>query len=142
MIGTLFINGKDAYTTWGITLGEGSLSALMTPATIKAPVENKGRGADGKQVLGLGSSTYRPKLEDRELTLSINLSAKDEEEFFRRYASFCRELEGGVLDIKTKYQPEVVYHCIYISCAQFSQLRQGVASFALRLCEPNPRNRA
>lgn len=139
---TLYINGKDAYTTWGVTLAEGALTALMTPPSIKPPVENKGRGADGKQVLGLGSATYRPRLEDRELTLSINLSARDEAEFFERYASLCRELEGGVLDIKTKYQPEVVYHCTYISCAQFSQFMRGIAHFALRLCEPNPRNRA
>lgn len=142
MIGTLFVNGKDAYTTWGITLGETALSALMTPATIKAPVENKGRGADGKQVLGLGSSTYRPKLEDRELTLSINLSAKDEEEFFRRYESFCSELEGGTLHIQTKYQPAITYRCVYVSCTQFSQFMRGIASFSLRLCEPNPRDRA
>ena len=29
----LFINGKDAYTTWGISMDDTALSALMTPAT-------------------------------------------------------------------------------------------------------------
>lgn len=141
MLNTFFINGKDAYATWGITLSDSALSALMTPNAIKPPVENKGRSADGKQVLGIGSSTYRPKIDERELNLTINLSAPSKEAFFERYNSFCRELESGKLDIKTKYQPDVVYHCLYLSCNQFSQFMQGIAHFTLRLSEPNPQNR-
>lgn len=137
MQGTLFINGKDAYTTWGITLSETSLSALMTPSSIKAPVENKGRGADGKQVL----IPAVPKIDEREISLMINLSAPNETAFFQRYQSFCTELEKGRLDIRTKYQPNIVYHFVYVSCNQFSEFMRGIASFTLRLNEPNPQNR-
>lgn len=39
----LFINGKDAYTTWGISMDDTALSALMTPAPNKEFIENKSR---------------------------------------------------------------------------------------------------
>ena len=35
----LFINGKDAYTTWGISMDDTALSALMTPAPNKEFIE-------------------------------------------------------------------------------------------------------
>ena len=48
--GQLYINGKDAYLTWGIFLDETALSTLMTPtmdnmaAAVKALVDNGYRG--------------------------------------------------------------------------------------------------
>lgn len=44
----LFINGKDAYTTWGISMDDTALSALMTPAPNKEFIENKSRMEHGK----------------------------------------------------------------------------------------------
>ncbi len=41
--GQLYINGKDAYLTWGIFLDETALSALMTPAPNKEFISNKYR---------------------------------------------------------------------------------------------------
>ena len=136
MIGELFINGKDAYTTWGISMDDTSLSALMTPAPNKDLVENKSRLEHGKRVI-----TDNPKKDERNLTLQINLTAPDKDTFFRRYDSFCDEQETGVLEIKTKYQPTVVYKTIYQSCQQFSQFMQGIGKFVLKLNEPNPKNR-
>lgn len=145
MVGVLKINGKDAYTTWGITLTSSALSALMTPAPLKEFVGNKSLAEDGKQVLGISSESrdkYRPRVDERSLTLELNISAPSEDDFMRRYALFCTELEGGVLDIETKYQEGVVYHTIYESCQQFSQFQRGVGRFALRITEYNPKNRA
>ena len=39
----LYINGKDAYTTWGISMDSTSLSFLMTPSANKAYLENESR---------------------------------------------------------------------------------------------------
>ena len=111
----LFINGKDAYTTWGISMDDTALSALMTPAPNKEFIENKSRMEHGKRVI-----TADP---------------------FARYDSFCNELDKGILEIKTKYQPNIVYRTIYISCNQFSQFMQGIGKFVLKLNEPNPNNR-
>lgn len=137
MVGELFINGKDAYTEWGISMDLSSLSALMTPAPNKELVENKSRLEHGKRVV-----TSNSKKDERDLTLTINLTARNETQFFERYASFCEELGTGVLNIRTKYQPSVVYKTIYLSCNQFTQFVRQIASFSLKLNEPNPNDRS
>lgn len=136
MEGRLFINNKDAYTTWGISMDTSSLSALMTPPPNKEFIENSSRLEHGKRVI-----TSSPKVDARDVTLTINLTAKNEQQFFDRYLSFCSELETGVLNIKTSFQPNVVYRMIYLSCSQFTQFMRGIASFSLKLNEPNPKDR-
>lgn len=135
-LGEFYINGKDCYTTWGISMDTSSLSALMTPAPLKEFIENKSRLEHGKQVL-----TSSPKIDERSITLTFNLTAKTEEEFFSRYNSFCEELKTGVLNITTKYQPGIVYKTIYVSCNQFTQFMRGIAKFSLKLIEYNPADR-
>lgn len=132
----LFINGKDAYLTWGISMDDTSLSELMTPAANKAFIENESRLQHGKQVI-----MANPKLDQRNLTLQINLTARTEEQFFTRYSRFCNVLATGVLQLRTKYQPGVVYKTIYLSCGQFSQFMRGIGKFSLKLNEPNPNDR-
>lgn len=132
----LFINGKDAYVEWGISMDNTSLSALMTPAPSKAFIENESRLEHGKRVV-----IVNPKMDARNLTLQINLTASSEKQFFTRYTNFCKELATGVLDIETKYQPGIVYKTIYQSCSQFSQFMRGIGKFSLKLNEPDPSNR-
>ena len=136
MIGELFINGKDAYVTWGMSMDDTSLSTLMTPPPSKEYVENKSRLENGKRVI-----ISNPKVDERTITLQLQFTAKDKDIFFSRYLSFCSELETGVLNIRTKYMPTVVYKTIYLSCQQFSEFVHGIGKFKLRLCEPNPKNR-
>ena len=135
-VGELHINGKDAYTEWGISFDQTALSALMTPAPNKAYIENKSRLEHGKRVI-----VDNPKVDERSVTLTFNLTAKDEGQFFERYNSFCQELAKGELHIKTKYQENVVYRMVYESCSQFSQLIREIAKFSLKLTEPDPTNR-
>lgn len=132
----LYINGKDAYMAWGISMDDTSLSELMTPVSNKGFIENESRLEHGKQVL-----ISNPKLDARNLTLKINLTASSEQQFFERYTSFCKELATGALEIKTIYQPDVVYKTIYQSCSQFSQFMRGIGKFTLKLNEPNPNDR-
>lgn len=136
MTGELFINGKDAYAKWGISMDDTSLADLMAPPANKEYIENKSRTEHGKRVL-----VANPKVEDRNLTLQLNLTAVNEADFFSKYAGFCEELETGMLEIKTKYQPSVVYKTIYLSCQQFSQFMRGIGKFSLKLNEPNPKDR-
>lgn len=134
--GELFINGQDAYLMWGISMDTSSLSTLMTPAGNKPLIENKSRLEHGKRVI-----VSNAKVEERNLNLTINLTARNESEFFSRYNLFCKELEKGTLNIKTKYQEDVLYKTIYISCQQFTQFVRKIAHFSLRLNEPNPNDR-
>lgn len=136
MKGELYINGKDAYLTWGISMDDTSLSELMTPPANKAFIENESRLQHGKRVLAV-----LPRMDQRNLTLQINLTAATEAQFFARYGEFCKELAAGTLHIRTKYQPGVVYKTIYLSCGQFSQFMRGIGKFSLKLNEPNPNDR-
>ena len=136
MIGELFINNKDAYLEWGVSMDDTSLSALMTPAPNKELIENASRLNHGKSVITDGA-----KKDERNLTLQLNLTAPDKDAFFERYESFCEELDSGVLEIRTKYQPTTLYRTIYLSCSQFSQFMQGIGKFVLKLNEPDPTNR-
>nr|DAN67500.1 MAG TPA: tail protein [Caudoviricetes sp.] len=133
----LIINGENADEKWGISLGESSLSELMTPPANKAFIENESRLQHGKQIL-----VANPKVEARNLTLQLNLTAATKNAFFDKYNLFCKEvLATGVLNIETGYQEGVVYKTIYVSCSQFSQFMQGIAKFSLKLIEPDPSDR-
>ena len=135
--GQLYINGKDAYLSWAIFLAETALSALMTPAPNKEFISNKYRSKDGKSVI-----KHNPRLDEREITLAFNMTAKDSDTFLTNYAKFCDEvLAKGELVIHTRFQPNVWYRCIYLSCTQFSQFAQEMAKFSLKLNEPDPSDR-
>lgn len=130
------INSMDAYTQWGISMDSNALSALMTPAAMKERVSNESRLEHGRRVLNIA-----PRLMQRDLTLTFNLVAESEAQFFARYISFCEELKKGELNIKTSFQPDVTYKCLYVSCTQFSEFMRGIGSFVLKLIEPNPEDR-
>ena len=134
--GELFINGVDAYEEYGISMQASGLSALMTPPPLKDMIENKNRQEHGKRVV-----TTNPKIDERELSLPIHIKAASKESFLQKYGKFCEVLAKGVLDIRTVYQPNVVYRTLYQSCTQFSEYRLGLAKFTLKLNEPNPNNR-
>lgn len=137
MKGELTINGKDAFDTWGISLEDGAISTLMTPAQVKDYVSNESRLEHGKRVV-----VDSPKYDSRDITLEMHLIAKSKETFLENYANFCNDvLAKGVLHISTTYQTDVTYHCLYVSCTQFSQYQFGLAKFSLKLTEPNPANR-
>lgn len=139
--GQLTINGKDAYTEWGLSMDSSALSALMTPAPIKSLIENDSRLEHGKKMITTNGGTGCVRLASRDITLIFNITAKSDAEFLSRYSSFCEELACGTLDIGTSFQPGVVYRCVYQSCQQFSEFVLGIGKFTLRLTEPDPTDR-
>lgn len=139
MRGECYINNKDAHDEWGLIFGETSLTALLTPAPVKGYVQNKSALIHGKQVLS--GKENPPKIDERDLQLVFAIKAKNLTEFMSRYISFVSELEKGIIDLRTKYQPGVVYHLLYMSCQQFTQFNGRLAKFVLKLNEPNPKNR-
>lgn len=135
MKGELFINGKDAYVEWGLSLSDTALSALLTPAGMKDPIENKSRALNGKKIISI------PRQDERNLSLEVHFCAKTKDVFWQRYKSFCDELAKEVLEIKISLLPDVVFRTTYVNCTQFSQFMQGIAKFTLRLNEPDPTDR-
>lgn len=127
----------DVYQEWGVSLDSTALSALMTPAPLKDMIENTVATEHGKRVV----SSNR-KMDERTITLGINLSASTKETFLTRYGNFCSYvLFPGRIDLATKYQNGVIYHLDYLSCQNFGEYRQEIAKFSLRVLEPNPSNR-
>lgn len=135
--GQLYINGKDAYTTWGIFMDDTALSTLMTPASNKEFISNKYRAKNGKRVI-----IHNPCLDEREITVGFNMTAKDKASFLTNYAKFCNDvLATGEVVLHSSFQAKVWYRCVYLSCTQFSQFRQEMAKFSLKLNEPDPSDR-
>ncbi len=137
MRGELFINGQDAWATWGIMLDDTSLSALMTPPAVKDFPKNSSRLESGSRYI-----TLNPKLKEREVTLSLQFVADSKAAFLANYNAFCNNvLATGKVRISTKYQSGVTYFFIYNSCTQYRQFMFKVAKFSLRLTEYDPSNR-
>jgi len=137
MTGQLYINNKDAYATWGVCMDNQCLSTLLTPQANKESIRNTSRLLDGDIVI-----STNPKMASRDLTLTLNLIASSDEDFFDKYSAFCTELNAGTLNIKTSFQPDVTYKMIYLSCTQFTQFQRGIAKFSLKVTEPNPNDRS
>lgn len=136
MSNELWINGQDAYDTWGIIVSTTTVSELMTPAGNKTLVKNESRLEHGRRVI-----INNPKTDARDVTLNIQMVAKTKEQFLLNYSDFCDELAKGRLVIRTKYQPDVYYRMDYISCNQYSEFMFGIGRYTLRLNEPDPTDR-
>ena len=70
--GELYINGQDAWLTWGAFLDDASISALMTPAATKEFVKNNSRLEHGTRYI-----TTNPKLKERDFLCYRYLTAPD-----------------------------------------------------------------
>lgn len=127
----------DVHEEYGMSLSDGSLSRLMTPAPNKEPIKNANAVTHGSSIVGgIG------KKNERTVNLEVHFTAPDQTTFLQRYAAFCSDiLDVGAFDLRTSVQPGVVYHFIYLDCTQFSQFHLELAKFTLSLIEPNPSNR-
>lgn len=67
----LLINGKDAYTEYGVRMGEGFLDTLTEPLTPKEPISSESRLEHGKRIIPCAS----PKFASREITLDFTLQS-------------------------------------------------------------------
>ena len=135
MRGEVYINNKDAYTTWGINFSQQAVSNLLMPPPMKPYISNTNSKLNGKDVLGV------PMLDERDITIEMSISATSSAVLMSRLQSFISDvLKQGCMTIKTKYNDDI-YHMCYVSCNQLSTFNGRCAVFTLRLNEPNPANR-
>lgn len=135
--GELFINDMDAFKAWGVCLSDSSLCTLVEPEPLKDAVSNKSTTKNGKQV----RREQQPKVDERDITLFVQLYATSRDEMFSKLIAFKKELKKRRINIRTKFEEGVVYRCDYKSCKQFKSYFKGFATFSLTLNEPNPANR-
>ncbi len=133
---TIFINGKNAKTEWGVVTTTNTLSALIAPYSLKERITNESRLEHGKR-----TDNSNPKVASRELNLEIQMIADNESQFYARHEAFCTELEKGRVDMYLSDRPTVIYHFDYNSCPQYTQFRRGIATLALKVTETNPKDR-
>lgn len=137
MKGDLTINGKDAYTEWGVSLSQTALTSLMTPPEMKDYIKTTARTEHGSRLIADNAAVA-----ERTVSLDMHMTAEDEEHFIDQYTRFCRVLAEGRLVLQTRWQPDVVYRTFFQSCSQYSQLIRGLAKFSLKVIEPDPTNRS
>ncbi len=142
MTGRLIINGKDAWTTWGAFLEEGSLEKFLSGDSMKDNVVNESRSIDGVHVW-----VVEPKLEARYITIVVCFAQKSDS-FLSRYQSFINELMGGRVVGEYRYPNEVyipeiekTYKLIYQGNTKLTQMDMSLGKVAIRFFEPNPADR-
>ena len=134
----LLINTQDAYTTWGVRMGEGFLDVLGASSPIKEFIENKYRLEHGKRVI-----INDPKIDEREITLSFTIEGNSQSDYQAKKKAFFEELYKGVVDIQVPANSNEIYHLIYLgkSVAYAQSLDQTFGKISAKFNEPNPANR-
>lgn len=134
MIGELLINNKDAYTTWGITLEEGSFAKLLKPAEVKDYATNNIRSQPGQQVF---VKNIQPK--ERDFFLVFWITSNSNERYLELYRSFLREFDKGIIKLDVPALKEG-YYLRYNGCQEIGY-HGRIGKVAIRFVEDNPRNR-
>ena len=134
----LLINTQDAYTTWGVRMGEGFLDVLGASSPMKEFIENKSRLEHGKRVI-----INDPKIDEREITLSFTIEGNSQSDYQAKKKAFFEELYKGVVDIQVPANSNEIYHLIYLgkSVAYAQSLDHTFGKISARFNEPNPANR-
>ncbi|NDV83643.1 hypothetical protein [Bacteroides sp. 51] len=129
------INGTDARTL-GIRMGDGFLNALTAPAPMKEFIENTSRLEHGKRVL-----YDKPRLADREVTLTFTLFGNTEVDFMQKLKSFEAILYVGFVELYVEATKQT-YRLTYERSQTYAQNQNRTAcNITVKFNEPNPANR-
>ena len=138
MSNTLWLNGYDAYTAFGIILAEGAVSALICPSPAKPYVVTNSRLEHGRRYHG--EDMFRE--DERTLSLPFYIRANSRDDMFFLLDSFCDDvLYNHEFTLNTKYSDKV-YHLVYKSCTQMLDFNGRCGKFMLQVVEPDPTNRS
>lgn len=138
MIGDIFINSKDAYSTWGVSMGDGFIDAIDSFNELKGFVENESRLENGKRVI-----TANPKIAARQLSLQFTIRGDSETDYRVKRKNFQKELEKGLVVIKIPSLGEEVYKLIYTgkNITYGMSLNRRFGKVSMKFEEPNPVDR-
>ena len=109
MKGDLYINGKDAWLTWGVNMGEDFLDVIDGFATMKEYIENDSRLEDGKRIVKV-----TPKIASRDITLHFTIKGDSQQDYRNKRTAFEEELRTGFIDVNVPVLGSQVYHLIYL----------------------------
>lgn len=136
MIGYLYINDKDAWTTWSVGLTGGSYANLLAAPSLKTYTCNDMASHDGTQVF-----VSDPKVAARDVILTFGIVCESTNDYLTKYANFINELQKGYIMFKVP-KLKTVYKLLFSSSIELnagSNLTSGTVS--IRFNEPNPKDR-
>lgn len=139
MTGDLFINGKDAFSTWGVRMGDSFLDSIDGFNEMKDYIENESRLEHGKRVI-----TDNAKVDSREITLQFTIEGVSESDYRTKKKSFQTEMEKGAVNIKVPALGNEVYKLIYLgkSVSYGLSLDRCFGKISSKFEEPNPMDRS
>lgn len=139
MSGDLIINGKDAWTTWGVCMGDGFLDAIDGFNEMKDYIEDESRLEHGKRII-----TDNAKVASREITLQFTIEGSSESDYRTKKKAFQAELERGTVNIKIPDLGTDVYRLVYLgkNVSYGLSLDRCFGKVSSKFCEPNPMDRS
>ncbi len=134
----LLINGLDAKIAWGVTMGDGFMSALRASAPMKEFVKNDCALEDGVRYC-----EENPKLNERELVLQFRIEGDTPQEYDSHLDAFLEVLQGCDVTISVPSRTDKVYHLKYTgSGITYAENIQGTfGKHSAKFREPDPTNR-
>lgn len=138
MTGELFINSKDAWTTWGVNMDDGFLDALDAPLQMKDYIENESRLEHGKRMI-----TNSPKVASRDITLGFTITGINETDYRSKKKAFETELQKGAFTLNVPKLSTDVFNLVYAgkSVSYGLSLNRCFGHFSMKVTEPNPMDR-
>lgn len=135
----LLINNQDAFTVWGVKMGENFLDNIDAFLTMKDYVENQSRKEHGKHVI-----TTDAKVDSREITLEFTITGSSESDYRAKKKAFAELLYKGDITIKIPALSNDVYKLVYLgkSIAYGLSLNRSFSHFSAKFLEPNPMDRS
>ena len=139
MTGELYINGKDAWVTWGVNMGDGFLDALDAPLQMKEYIENESRLEHGKRMI-----TANAKVDSREITLGFTIMGASESDYRAKRKAFLSELQAGAFTVNVPKLGADLYKLVYTgrSISYGLSADRTFGHFTMKATEPNPADRA
>lgn len=139
MTGDLLINGKDAWNTWGVRMGDGFLDAIDGFNQMKDYIENESRLEHGKRVI-----TDNARVDSREITLQFTIEGDSESDYRTKKKAFQTELEKGAVSIKVPVLGSEVYKLVYLgkSVSYGLSFDRRFGKVSSKFEEPNPTDRS
>lgn len=138
MKGDLIINGKDAYTEWGVRMGDGFLDALDGFLPLKDMVENESRLEHGKHI-----DTSNVKVDSRDVTLTFTVEGQSWDDFRMKRKAFQSELQKADVSIQVPALGEEVYRMVYTGKSiSYALSTDGMfCKISSKFVEPDPTDR-
>lgn len=135
--GMYTINGRDAWTEYGLLIERGSASGLLALPEPKARVAHAWEDEDGEEVLLTPAYTKA-----RNVTLSCLIAAASGDEFWLKYSRLYNELASGMVALYVREFDET-YELLLTGFGKpkkYTRISEGEVriGFSIELKEPCP----